>query len=116
MKGCFVMLNAIIYSRVSTREQVGNYSLSTQLQLCSTYCDQNHWEIVQTFTEQGASGRTAERPELQRALKFIRDNKGRVQFFVVASIDRFFRDTKEHLEVRDKLQKLGVMLRTSAWN
>ena len=64
--------NAIIYCRVSTKEQVeeGN-SLVTQERNCREYAIKNNYNVVQVFIERGESAKTAERTELQKLFKLI---------------------------------------------
>ena len=53
---------AVIYVRVSTKEQVdeGN-SLSTQQKICNDYALKHEYEVAETFIEQGESAKTADR-------------------------------------------------------
>ncbi len=59
---------AVLYCRVSTKEQTQNLSLPTQLKACSEYCERNGYAIGETFIEEGESAKTADRPELKRLL------------------------------------------------
>src|SRR5678815_4323845 len=63
------MVGAVVYVRVSTKEQTENLSLSTQLQACEQYCSREGFEILERFREEGESAKTADRTELQRLLK-----------------------------------------------
>ena len=63
------MVGAIIYIRVSTKEQTDNLSLPTQLRACEEYCREG-FEILERFKEVGESAKTADRTELQRLLRF----------------------------------------------
>jgi DNA invertase Pin-like site-specific DNA recombinase len=49
---------AIIYVRVSTDEQVDNFSLDTQENICKREAKQRGLQIAQTFREEGRSART----------------------------------------------------------
>src|SRR5438132_14318720 len=73
------MVGAVIYIRVSTKEQTENLSLSTQLKTCEEYCERQGFAVVARFREEGESAKTADRTELQKLLQFGRTNKGRVQ-------------------------------------
>lgn len=86
------MVGAVIYIRVSTKEQTENLSLPTQLRACEEYCHREGFEIVQRFKEEGESAKTADRTELQRLLAYGRTNKGKVHFVVVFNLTRFARD------------------------
>ena len=43
------MVGAIIYIRVSTKEQTENLSLPTQLRVCEEYCRREGFEILERF-------------------------------------------------------------------
>ena len=70
---------AVIYVRVSTKEQVdeGN-SLSTQEKMCREYTSKNGYEVVHVYIEQGESAKTALRTELQKMLLFCSDKKNKI--------------------------------------
>ena len=87
------MVGAIIYIRVSTKEQTENLSLPTQLRVCEEYCRREGFEILERFKEEGESAKTTDRRELQRMLAYCRSNKGKVHFLVVFNLTRFARDT-----------------------
>lgn len=105
------MVGAVIYVRVSTKEQTENLSLPTQLRACEDYCRREGFEILERFQEEGESAKTADRTELQRLLTFCRTNKGRVHFVVVFNLTRFARDKYDHFALRSLLQSLGISLR-----
>ena len=44
------MVGAVIYVRVSTREQTENLSLPTQLRACEEYCRRQGYEVLERFT------------------------------------------------------------------
>jgi site-specific DNA recombinase len=60
------MIGAVIYVRVSTKEQTENLSLPTQLRACEEYCRRQGYEILERFQEDGESAKTTDRSELQR--------------------------------------------------
>lgn len=107
------MVGAVIYIRVSTKEQTENLSLSTQLRACEEYCAREGFEILHRFKEEGESAKTADRTELQRLLTFCRTHKGRVHFLVVFNLTRFARDKYDHLALRALLKSLGISLRSA---
>src|SRR5436309_1938657 len=89
------MVGAVIYVRVSTKEQTENLSLPTQLRACEEYCRRQAYEILERFHE-GESAKTTDRSQLQNLLTFFRLNKGRV-----------------HFALRSHLQSLGISLRSA---
>ncbi len=99
------MVGAVIYVRVSTKEQTENLSLSTQLKACEEYVRQGV-EVLARFREEGESAKTIDRTELQKLLQFCRNNKGAVQFVVVFNLTRFARDKYDHFALRAHLKSL----------
>jgi DNA invertase Pin-like site-specific DNA recombinase len=71
------MIGAVIYVRVSTKEQTENLSLPTQLRACEEYCRREGYEVVERFREEGESAKTADRTELQKLLNFCRTHRAR---------------------------------------
>ena len=54
---------AIIYTRVSSEEQIAGTSLDFQEKQCREYCKQKGIEVLEVFREEGASAKTATRAE-----------------------------------------------------
>src|SRR5882672_2190392 len=107
------MIGAVIYIRVSTKEQTENLSLSTQLKACEEYCERQGFEVVARFREEGESAKTADRTELQKLMQYCRLHKGRVQFVVVFNLTRFAREKYDHFALRAHLKSLGISLRSA---
>src|SRR3954471_10358794 len=107
------MIGAVIYVRVSTKEQTENLSLPTQLRACEEYCRRQGYEVLERFDEEGESAKTTDRSQLQKLLTFCRLNKGRVHFVVVFNLTRFARDKYDHFALRSLLQSLGISLRSA---
>jgi hypothetical protein len=87
-----IMVGAVIYVRVSTKEQTENLSLPTQLRACEEYCRRQGYEVLERFHEEGESAKTTDRSQLQNLLTYCRLNKGRAHFVVVFNLTRFARD------------------------
>ena len=107
------MIGAVIYVRVSTKEQTENLSLATQLRACEEYCQREGYEVLQRFKEEGESAKTTDRTELQNLLKFCRTNKGKVHFVIVYNLTRFAREKYDHFALRAFLKSLGISLRSA---
>ncbi|PYJ98013.1 MAG: hypothetical protein DME23_13160, partial [Verrucomicrobia bacterium] len=106
------MNRAVIYVRVSTADQVQNFSLATQEKACREYCARHSFDVDKIFVEQGASAKTANRTEFQKMLAYLRESKGRVKWLVVYAVNRFARNSHDHLATRAFLFGLGVSLRS----
>jgi site-specific DNA recombinase len=107
------MLRALIYCRVSTKEQTKNLSLPVQEKACRDYCEREGYEVAAIFVDEGESAKTIDRPRFQELLAFCRNKKNRVGVVVVNSISRFSRDNYGHALVRTLLSKLNITLRSA---
>ncbi len=107
-------MRAVVYTRVSTKEQAENLSLQAQRTVCETFCHQQGWEVDRVFEERGESAKTTGRGQFQAMLSYCAENRGRVRFVVVYRVDRFARDTTDHLIVRRELASLGVEIRSAS--
>ena len=106
------MVGAVIYVRVSTKEQTENLSLATQLRASEEYCRRQGYEILERFHEEGESAKTTDRSQLQALLKYCRTHKGKVHFVVVYNLTRFAREKYDHFALRAHLNSLGISLRS----
>jgi site-specific DNA recombinase len=102
------MKKAVIYTRVSSEEQVKGNSLSEQERKCQYFIKSKDGDITDTYIDGGKGGETKERPELQRMLEDAK--KGIFDAVVVYKIDRLSRSLKDFLDMQDYLTKLNVEL------
>ncbi len=102
---------AVLYLRVSTEEQVENYSLETQLDICTKEAGKRGLSIIQTFREEGRSAKTIKgRPALIEMLDFCRKNRKVVRAVIVYRLDRISRQTSDYLAIRKKLSEYDQIL------
>ena len=106
------MNRAVIYCRVSTKDQVENFSLGTQGKSCRDYCAKHGFAVDKEFVEEGESAKTANRTQFQKMLAYCRENKGRVKWVVVYAVSRFARSVHDHAQTRAHLASLGISLRS----
>ena len=105
---------AIVYLRVSTEEQVDNFSLETQNDICKKEAEKRGYQIIETFREEGRSAKSiAGRPVLINLLEYCRKNKHRIQAVFVYRLDRVSRQTADYLAIRKKLAENGVNIISS---
>lgn len=107
------MNNAVIYCRVSTKDQVDNFSLAIQEKWCRDYCARNGFNVNKVFVEEGESAKTEKRTEFQRMLAYCQENKGKVKWVVVYGVSRFSRSLHVHSATRAFLAALGISLRSA---
>lgn len=104
---------AVIYCRVSTKEQVdeGN-SLVSQERLCREYALKEGYEIAEIFIEKGESAKTADRKELKRMLEYCTTKKDRVQAVIAYKVDRISRNIADYSWIKVRLKKFNVTIRS----
>lgn len=106
-----VQKKALLYLRVSTEEQVGNFSLGTQEEICRREAAYRGYEITEIFRDEGKSAKTIKgRTELLRLLDYCRKNKNKVDAVFVYKFDRASRLVYDFLTIRIKLKEYGVRL------
>ena len=103
-------VRAVIYCRVSTKEQVENFSLETQEEQCRRYCERQELVVDRVFVEEGKSATTLNRPKLQELLEYCKRNRKHIGVVVFYAIDRASRQTRDFLQVWADLGKWGLKL------
>ncbi|MGB3719470.1 MAG: recombinase family protein [Hyphomicrobiaceae bacterium] len=105
------MTRAAIYARVSTARQAErDLSLPDQIAQCRRWCDRHGIEVVQVFTEPGASALDEDRPVFQEMIYTAKRPDHPFDLIIVHSLSRFSRDAlHSELYIRE-LRKAGVEL------
>jgi len=103
---------AIIYTRVSSKEQVEGTSLGTQKEGCLAFCKREGLEVDRIFVEEGESAKVIDRTELKKLLEYARKNKGKISHLIVYKFDRFARNQEDHLWLRKELASLGITVKS----
>src|SRR3989344_4304618 len=102
---------AVIYIRVSSEEQVENFSLKTQEEICRRDAKYKGYEIAEVFREEGKSAKTITgRPTLVNMLDYCRKNKRQIQAIFVYRLDRLSRQTSDYLAIRARLITYGISI------
>jgi site-specific DNA recombinase len=105
-------MKVICYKRVSTDDQADRgFSLQHQEEMLLRWCEINHHEVVQIYTED-YSGKTFERPEWKKLMVYCRKNKTNVDLILANRWDRFSRNQYEALKVIKELQSMGISVNT----
>lgn len=105
------MTNCIIYTRVSTIEQVENgYSLQGQKEECKEFAQKNGFEILKIFEERGESAKTTDRTELQSMMEFCSNKKNKVNAVILWKIDRLSRNMSDYYFLNSFFNKLNIEL------
>lgn len=99
-------MKAVIYTRVSSEEQVHGYSLDAQLEACRAKAIAEGWTIIDVYSDRGESARTADRPQFKEML----GNLDGVDFLIIHKIDRLARSLPDYGRVVEQLERAGVQL------
>jgi site-specific DNA recombinase len=105
---------ALLYLRVSTKDQaeaggeVEGFSIPAQRDACRRRADELSATVDAEFAERGESARSAKRPELQRMLAHLREN--RVDYVIVHKVDRLARNRVDDVEINLAIQAAGAQL------
>ena len=103
------MDRAVIYARVSTEDQAQHgISLDAQVNRCLEYVSSQDYELADTVIDAGISGKSTDRPGLQRILNMV--HKKKIQHVVTLKLDRLSRRTIDALNLVETLTKKNVKL------
>lgn len=94
-------MKAIGYIRISTKDQ-SNFSIQGQKESINNFCNNNKYELISTFVDEGKSAKSFDRPDWKKLENFIKHNK--VDYLVVMKYDRFSRNLSESLQKLELLE------------
>lgn len=103
------MLRAGLFERVSTEEQSRfGYSIQTQIDALTEYCQKNNIKIVDHYTDAGVSGGKAwkKRPQMVRLIEDV--EAGKIDIILFTKLDRWFRNVIEYFKVQEILDRHHV--------
>ncbi len=90
------------YVRISSEEQIGNYSIDAQKRAIEAWVIANGGVLVKVYADEGHSGRTAERPAFKELRKDARKKK--YDAVIVHKFDRFARNRTDALAIKSLLR------------
>lgn len=105
---------AVIYLRVSTEEQarVGGtaegYSIPYQRDACFRKASDLGLTVVEEYVDAGHSAKSANRPDLQRMLRELRELG--IGWVIVHKIDRLARNTRDDHKINEAISVAGARL------
>ena len=97
-------VRAAIYARVSTANNGQDPSMQTRE--LREYCERRGWKITGQYVDEGISGATDSRPELNRLMADA--HRRRFDAVVVWRFDRFARSVSHLLRALETFRSLGV--------
>ncbi|WP_337969718.1 recombinase family protein [Virgibacillus salexigens] len=89
------MMKAALYMRVSTREQIENYSIGSQTERLEAFCKSKGWTVYDKYIDGGYSGSNTDRPELQRMIREVNN----IDVVIVYKLDRLSRSQRDTMEL-----------------
>ena len=108
---------AISYLRVSTPGQAERgggadegFSIPAQREANKRKAYSLGAMIGKEFVDRGASARSADRPELQKMLAYIKENRERVDYVIVHKVDRLARNRGDDVDITRALVEANVQL------
>lgn len=102
------MKKAVLYCRVSTKEQEKGNSLDWQEDYLREYCKVRGYEVNMMYRED-KSGKTFNgRTEFKELMRYCKANKNDVDYVLVYRWDRYSRDLKEALINLDYFKPLNI--------
>ena len=112
---------AISYIRVSTREQAQRggseegFSLPAQREANKRKAQSMGALVVKEFADRGESARSANRPELQKMLAYLKEDGG-IDYVIVHKLDRLARNRADDVEINRAFEEAGVRLVSTSEN
>lgn len=95
------------YCRVSTENQIENYSIDEQKERLEAFCKAKGWHVGETFIDAGSSGGNLDRPALKALLERVKQKS--FNAVVVYKLDRLSRSQKDTLYlIEDVFGKYNV--------
>lgn len=108
---------AVSYLRVSTRGQAERgggadegFSIPAQREANKKKALSMGAIIGKEFVDRGASAKSADRPELQKMLEYVKENADRVDYVIVHKVDRLARNRGDDIDIMRVLREYGVQL------
>ena len=103
--------NCVIYTRVSTIEQAdNNLSLETQKKGCEAYVLKLGYNVLSYFGGTYESAASDERKEFKRMIDFSKNQKSKVSYIIVYSLERFSRTGDNAIWLSRQLRGLGITI------
>jgi site-specific DNA recombinase len=110
----------ILYLRVSTKEQAAKggqaegFSIPAQREALRRKAQSMNAVIVAEFVDAGESAKSADRPDLQRMLRYLVENH--VDYVLVHKVDRLARNRVDDVEITLAIKKSGATLVSATEN
>ena len=107
------MLTCVIYTRVSSKDQLEGYSLESQEKICRTFAEKNNLQVLKIFKEEGESAKNADRTELREMLKYVEKNKNKIGKLIIYKVDRLARKNEDYYALKVMFKKYGMAIQSA---
>lgn len=102
---------AVIYQRVSSKEQEDGFSPETQLERCYEWASKNGFEVVECFQGEHESAKSdTNRKRFRAMLKYVMNKSNRIDGVIVYSTSRFSRTGIKSFSIVDELRERNIPL------
>ena len=98
-------MKLIGYARVSTGDQ---QTIANQVEKMQAYCDLHDHELIDTFLDEGVSGKTVDRTGLRQALKRLSTTG--VDGVVITKLDRLSRSVRDWCDLMETFDRKSKVL------
>lgn len=102
------MKSAVIYARVSSREQAEGFSIDAQVKACQSKANDESYKVLKIFKDEGFTGTNTDRPALKAMINYCKNRE--VSVVIVHKIDRFARSIVDHSAIRAILMRSSTNL------
>jgi site-specific DNA recombinase len=100
------MRKAVVYARVSSKEQEQGFSLDAQLKLTRRYAGEHQFEVVREFSF-WESAKQQGRKHFNEMLRFLRQNPD-CRVIIVEKTDRLLRNLHDYVAIEDLVEELNA--------
>ena len=108
---------AVIYQRVSSKEQEDGFSPETQKECCYNWAERHGYVVVKCFEGEHESAKSdTKRKRFNQMLKFVRDKKNKIDAVIVYSTSRFSRTGSFSVVEELKKRNITVFSATSSYD
>ena len=94
-------MKVALYARVSTEQQIENYSIPLQKERIKAFCLSKGWNDITEYVDAGYSGSNLKRPALEQLQKDIKNKK--INAVIVYRLDRLSRSQRDTLYLIEEM-------------
>jgi DNA invertase Pin-like site-specific DNA recombinase len=102
-------MSSFAYIRTASTDQSAE-RIQKQQKLIQTYAAENGIVITKTYIDDGFSGLSMDRPEFQRLIQDVKENKDESIEIIVADFSRISRVSSELLMYQEMLKKYNTII------